>query len=168
MLTTYTQEFTNMWETAFDVTDPAFDCSVNRTHGDASTQLSTINHFLDEDGILGVLVPDVAALNTTNAVSGPGSVGLQAQQCGAEYGRNPNFLLVDVSVSIVHLSKRLLNDVCSSMKPRMAGLSKSLQVLMASNIRQRPLYRPCRLRAKRAAPVRHHPRQTRRAACMAP
>ena len=87
-----------MWETASDVTDPTFDCNVNRTQGDPSTELYTINHFLDStDGPLDTLVPDKAALNTTNAPSGPGSVGLQAQQCGAQYGRYPNFLLVDVS-----------------------------------------------------------------------
>ncbi|KAI5121163.1 hypothetical protein M0805_007160 [Coniferiporia weirii] len=91
-------EFTNMWETAFDVTDTTFDCEVNRTKGDSSTQLYTINHFLDENvTILGTVspTPDKDALNQTNAVSGTGSLGLQASQCGTEYGRSPNFMLVD-------------------------------------------------------------------------
>ncbi|THH09593.1 hypothetical protein EW145_g1888 [Phellinidium pouzarii] len=91
-------EFTNMWETAFDVTDPSFNCDVNRTKGDASTQLYTINHFLDSNTeILGTSspTPDKDALNQTNAVSGTGSLGLQASQCGTEYGRSPNFMLVD-------------------------------------------------------------------------
>ena len=39
-------EFTNIWETAYDVTDTTFDCEVNRTKGDTSTQMYLINHFL--------------------------------------------------------------------------------------------------------------------------
>lgn len=92
-----------MWETAFDVTDPTFDCEVNRTKGDSSTQLYTINHFLDSNtDILGTTTPtpDKDALNTTNSASGTGSLGLQASQCGAQYGRSPNFMLVDVSQPI--------------------------------------------------------------------
>jgi hypothetical protein len=87
-----------MWETAFDVTDPTFDCNVNRTKGDSSTQLYTINHFLDKNdaSLLGSLTPDKDALNTTNAASGTGSLGLQAEQCTEQYGRSPNFMLVDV------------------------------------------------------------------------
>jgi hypothetical protein len=41
-------EFTNIWETAFDVTDTTFDCNVNRTKGDTATQMYLINHFLDK------------------------------------------------------------------------------------------------------------------------
>ena len=58
-----------------------------------------INHFLDKTTtLLGttIFTPDTAALNTTNAVSGTGSLGLQVSTCAAEYGRNPNFMLVDV------------------------------------------------------------------------
>ena len=84
-----------MWETAFDVTDPTFDCNVNRTKGDSATQLSTINHFLDTT-IVNQLVPDIEKLNVTNGVSGPGSLGAQAGVCIAQNGRAPNFLLVDV------------------------------------------------------------------------
>jgi len=87
-------EFTNMWETAFDVTDTTFDCNVNRTNGDPSTQLATINHFLDQI-ILGQPAPDPEAANVTNGVSGTGSLGLQVQTCVAANGRNPNFMLVD-------------------------------------------------------------------------
>ncbi|KZO90210.1 PLC-like phosphodiesterase, partial [Calocera viscosa TUFC12733] len=90
-------EFSNMWETPFDVTT-SFDCSVNRTHGDPTTQLYTINHFLDTAGSIGSIAfstPDKSALGTTNAVSGPGSLGAQAEECLAEYSRAPNFMLVD-------------------------------------------------------------------------
>lgn len=90
-------EFTNIWETAYDVTDPTFDCNVNRTNGDPSTQMFLINHFLDESfiGLSGVPVPDRAQANVTNGVSGPGSLGAQVATCVNDYGRNPNFLLVD-------------------------------------------------------------------------
>ena len=91
-------EFTNMWETAYDVTTTTFDCNVNRTNGDPTSELYTINHFLDLD-ILGILIPDKLALDQTNAASGTGSLGLQAQECGAQYWRSPNFMLVDVSIS---------------------------------------------------------------------
>ncbi|KZV74858.1 PLC-like phosphodiesterase [Peniophora sp. CONT] len=91
-------EFTNIWETAFDVTDTSFDCAVNRSSGDTSTSMYLINHFLDKTtNLLGttIFTPDISALNTTNAVSGTGSLGQQVSTCSAEYGRNPNFMLVD-------------------------------------------------------------------------
>ncbi|KAI0322183.1 PLC-like phosphodiesterase [Amylostereum chailletii] len=88
-------EFTNVWETAYDVTDTTFNCDVNRTRGDTSTQMYLINHFLDEAGIFGILTPAVDKANTTNAVSGVGSLGQQVSTCSAANGRNPNFMLVD-------------------------------------------------------------------------
>ncbi|KAJ3816993.1 PLC-like phosphodiesterase [Lentinula raphanica] len=88
-------EFTNMWETAYDLTDQnAFDCTVNRSNGDTSTQMFLINHFLDQL-ILGEPVPDSAQANETNAVSGTGSLGAQVSTCESVMGRPPNFLLVD-------------------------------------------------------------------------
>jgi len=87
-------EFTNVWETAFDLTDTTFDCNVNRTNGDPSTEMFLINHFLDQI-ILGQPAPDPDAANVTNGVSGTGSLGLQVQICAAANGRNPNFMLVD-------------------------------------------------------------------------
>ncbi|KIY51257.1 PLC-like phosphodiesterase [Fistulina hepatica ATCC 64428] len=90
-------EFTNIWETAYDVTSTDFNCNVNRSKGDSSdssTEMYLINHFLDES-ILGELVPDVAAANQTNAVNGTGSLGTQVDTCETEWGRPPNFMLVD-------------------------------------------------------------------------
>ncbi|KAG6333902.1 hypothetical protein ID866_5187 [Astraeus odoratus] len=86
-------EFTNIWETPYDVTS-TFDCSINRTQGDTSTQMYLINHFLDVE-LLGQPVPDPSQANQTNAVSGPNSLGVQVELCASEYGRNPNFMLVD-------------------------------------------------------------------------
>jgi hypothetical protein len=59
-------EFTNIWETPYDVTDPSFDCSVNRTKGTPATQMYLINHFLDFL-IAGEPAPDPAQANVTNA-----------------------------------------------------------------------------------------------------
>lgn len=78
------------------MTTTDFDCNVNRTSGDTSQQMYLINHFLDDD-ILGILIPDKADADQTNAVSGTGSLGAQVTECAGEYGRNPNFMLVDVS-----------------------------------------------------------------------
>jgi len=87
-------EFTNIWETQFDVLDPTFDCLVNRSKGDSSTEMFLINHFLDTI-VLGQASPDIAKLNVTNALSGPGSLGAQVSTCIATQGRPPNFMLVD-------------------------------------------------------------------------
>jgi len=87
-------EFTNIWETSFDVTDTTFNCLVNRSSGDTSTEMFLINHFLDKI-LLGQPTPDIAALNQTNAVSGTGSLGTQVNTCITTQGRPPNFLLVD-------------------------------------------------------------------------
>ncbi|KAF5312302.1 hypothetical protein D9619_002929 [Psilocybe cf. subviscida] len=88
-------EFTNIWETAFNVIDPNFDCNVNRTKAsDPSTQMFLINHFLDKI-LVGVPVPATDKLNVTNAVSGFGSLGAQVDTCVTTQGRPPNFMLVD-------------------------------------------------------------------------
>ncbi|KAF9460129.1 PLC-like phosphodiesterase [Collybia nuda] len=88
-------EFTNVWETAFNVVDPnLFDCTVNRTKGDAASQMYLINHFLDKL-LLGQPIPDVSKLNVTNAASGSGSLGAHVDACVTLNTRPPNFLLVD-------------------------------------------------------------------------
>ena len=48
-------------------------------------------------------IPDTSKLNETNAVSGIGSLGLQAEQCSAQYDKYPTFLLVDVSADLARL-----------------------------------------------------------------
>ncbi len=98
-------EFGNIWETAFDVTDPSFSCAVNRSQGDVAQQMYLINHFLDSNQqILGgmSLVPAKDKLNVTNAEAGFGSLGKQASDCAEMNTRPPNFMLVDVS--ILHIS----------------------------------------------------------------
>jgi hypothetical protein len=53
-----------------------------------------VNHFLDVD-ILGILIPDDAADSTTNAATGVGSIGAQADLCISTWKRSPNLILVD-------------------------------------------------------------------------
>ncbi|KAF7303270.1 PLC-like phosphodiesterase [Mycena kentingensis (nom. inval.)] len=88
-------EFTNVWETAYDLTDVSlFDCTVNRTKGDTATQMYLINHFLDKM-VFGSPAPDIDAANVTNSASGTGSLGAHVDTCAASQGRAPNFLLLD-------------------------------------------------------------------------
>ncbi|KAF4637240.1 hypothetical protein G7Y89_g858 [Cudoniella acicularis] len=89
-------EFTYFWETPYDVTTPAFpDCSINRPPGSNGDGLMMIvNHFLDLD-ILGILIPDDSADTTTNAATGTGSIGAQADLCTSLHGVKPHFILVD-------------------------------------------------------------------------
>ena len=53
-----------------------------------------VNHFLDLD-IFGVLIPATIELPRTNAATGDGSVGAQADLCTSTWGRRPNVILVD-------------------------------------------------------------------------
>lgn len=88
--------FTHFWETPYDETDPSFPCTVNR--GQESTKMYMINHFLNQNLTFfgsSIPVPATSQLNVTNAISGSGSLGLNAQTCAAQYGLYPTFLLVD-------------------------------------------------------------------------
>ncbi|MCJ1302167.1 hypothetical protein MMC08_004970 [Hypocenomyce scalaris] len=89
-------EFSYFFETPYDTTDPTFpECSLNRPAGASPDgRMYIINHFLDLD-ILGVDIPDNAADETTNAATGPGSIGAQSDLCIATYGRAPKGVLVD-------------------------------------------------------------------------
>ncbi|RFU28536.1 hypothetical protein B7463_g7802, partial [Scytalidium lignicola] len=91
-------EFNYFFETAYDVTDATFSsCALDRPGGSNGDGLMMIvNHFLDVD-ILGILIPDDPADGTTNAATGPGSIGAQADLCYSTWGRSPNFILVDYS-----------------------------------------------------------------------
>lgn len=89
-------EFSYFFETAYDVTDSTFaSCALDRPAGSSGNGLMMIvNHFLDLD-FLGILFPDVFALEETNAATGTGSVGAQADLCLQTWGRVPNVILVD-------------------------------------------------------------------------
>ena len=89
-------EFTYFFETPYDTTDPTFpECTIDRPPGaTANGRMYIVNHFLDLD-LDGIDIPDNAADNTTNAATGVGSIGAQADLCIGLYGRAPNGVLVD-------------------------------------------------------------------------
>lgn len=41
-------EFTNMWEDAYDVTSAGWECAVNRSSGTSGQMMFMVNHFLDD------------------------------------------------------------------------------------------------------------------------
>jgi hypothetical protein len=91
-------EFNHFWEDPFDSTDPNFaECGINRPNkvdGDGKSSMYLINHFLDLS-IGSILVPDRGAADQTNAATGVGSVGDQADRCAGIWGRYPNVMLID-------------------------------------------------------------------------
>lgn len=53
-----------------------------------------VNHFKDLD-LFGILIPDVFENLKTNAATGSGSIGEQADLCISTWGRSPNLILLD-------------------------------------------------------------------------
>lgn len=92
------EEFTYFFETPYDTTDPTFpECTLDRPPGGSATgRMYIVNHFLDLD-VAGIDIPDYNAEATTNAATGNGSIGAQADLCESVYGRPPNFVLIDYS-----------------------------------------------------------------------
>ena len=98
-------EFTFVFENPFDVTSASnFSCTANRPAsvlGDTAAALSAdllplMNHFLDISEAFGIEIPNVSAINTTNAPSGGvGNLGNAASTCMNAYGKAPTFILVD-------------------------------------------------------------------------
>ena len=82
-------EFSQMWETPFDPTDPTFPCEVSRppslSHDDAENRLYMINHNLNSNinllGSINILVPNLTNIANTNGIEGFSSAGLSANQC---------------------------------------------------------------------------------------
>ncbi|EPE37054.1 PLC-like phosphodiesterase [Glarea lozoyensis ATCC 20868] len=98
----FIDEFSSVWETAFDPTNRSFPCDVQRPPGlngeEIQNRMYLMNHNLNYDiDLLGVnlLVPYVPLLNVTNNVTGFGSLGVTTEQCATAYGYQPKFLNVD-------------------------------------------------------------------------
>ncbi|PKY00878.1 PLC-like phosphodiesterase [Aspergillus campestris IBT 28561] len=96
------EEFAHVWETPFSPTDPTFPCTLQRPPGlsppDMDARLYMANHNLNLNvnlASLNLLIPNTASLVETNAVDGPSSLGLMANQCTTQWHYPPNFLLVD-------------------------------------------------------------------------
>jgi hypothetical protein len=115
-------EFSQMWETPFSPTNRNFPCTEQRppglSHEAAEKRLYMANHNLNLElnfGGLSMLIPNLADMSETNAVSGFGSLGWMAENCTSKFSfsflfclvwlelihgtedwnRPPNFLLVD-------------------------------------------------------------------------
>lgn len=90
-------EFDYFFETPYDTTDATFDeCTLDRPSGASPAgRMYIVNHFLDIDLGDDILIPDRDAAATTNAATGTGSIGAQADLCTTTYDRRPNFVLVD-------------------------------------------------------------------------
>ncbi|WWC92911.1 uncharacterized protein L201_007873 [Kwoniella dendrophila CBS 6074] len=94
-------EFSNMWEDAFNVVDNSFGCNVNRTSGQASSQMYLINHYLDTSYSLGSTqfwIPNKDQVTTTNngdSSTEQGTIGYHVNNCLQLWGRNPNHILLD-------------------------------------------------------------------------
>lgn len=95
-------EFTFLWENAYEVTDPTnFTCTPHRpanqtTYGMVqSGRLFMMNHFLYWQQAFGIQVPDIRNISTTNAWQGPGALGVHMMNCANQAMRQPTFVLVD-------------------------------------------------------------------------
>ncbi|MCJ1285325.1 hypothetical protein MMC26_004665 [Xylographa opegraphella] len=89
-------EFSYFFETPYDTTDPTFpECTIDRPRGvSAAGRMYIVNHFLDLD-IFGILIPNNAANEQTNAATGSGSIGAQVEICEGLYAYAPKGVLVD-------------------------------------------------------------------------
>ncbi|KAI4214471.1 MAG: hypothetical protein LQ351_002888 [Letrouitia transgressa] len=96
-------EFSYFWETPYDTTDSSFaQCVVDRPKElvkfpeAMAARMYIMNHFLDTNiKIGGVKVPDRRDAARTNAATGKGSIGVQAELCTRIHGRAPAAILVD-------------------------------------------------------------------------
>ncbi|KAL9045226.1 MAG: hypothetical protein Q9214_001703 [Letrouitia sp. 1 TL-2023] len=96
-------EFSYFWETPYDTTDPSFaQCAVDRPKElvkfpeTMAARMYIMNHFLDTNiKIGGVMVPDRRDAARTNAATGNGSIGAQAELCMRIHGRAQAAILVD-------------------------------------------------------------------------
>jgi hypothetical protein len=81
-------EFSQLWETPFSPTNPLFPCDQQRppnlSDDDASKRMYMANHNLNVEATLfgsTLLLPNSAALNLTNAVTGTSSLGEMSNTC---------------------------------------------------------------------------------------
>ena len=71
------------------------ECTLDRpSNGNPQGRMYIVNHFLDLQ-IGSIDLPDVGALQQTNAATGNGSIGAQAALCEQKYGHPPKAVLVD-------------------------------------------------------------------------
>ncbi|KAE9968335.1 hypothetical protein BLS_005904 [Venturia inaequalis] len=136
-------EFSQMWETPFSPTDAAFPCTVDRppklNRNQSLERMYLANHNLNlQVSLLGLnlLVPNTGVINTTNSddLANASSLATTANTCENEWGRAPNFLLVDfynrgnVAGSVFHVAAAHNNvtytqPCCGSAARSAAGIT---------------------------------------------
>ena len=99
-------EFDYIFETSYEVTDfTGFNCTLDRpvstepTAQDAlaANYMGLINHFKEQTITVGVYIPDVESIMTTNSpnTTKAGELGKHMNDCKTSWGILPNFVLVD-------------------------------------------------------------------------
>lgn len=93
-------EFNYFFETPFENTDKNFkQCKIDRANNankDGKSSMYIANHNLQvKIPLVNILLPDRNNAGRTNAATGDGSIGAQADLCKSLWGRNPNVILVD-------------------------------------------------------------------------
>lgn len=91
------EEFKYFFETPFSTTDPKFpQCDLDRPkNGLPDGRMYIVNHVLNKELALNVVVPTPLQAEMTNAAMGEGSIAAQNDLCISNWGRKPNFVLVD-------------------------------------------------------------------------
>ncbi|KAF2677400.1 hypothetical protein K458DRAFT_446918 [Lentithecium fluviatile CBS 122367] len=95
-------EFTYIFENDYENEGPTeYSCNPNRpttltstSEAASSGRMFLQNHFLYANQ-LGIQTPNVTYVNTTNAQTGLGALGVALGNCTAVYGKSANFVLVD-------------------------------------------------------------------------
>ncbi|TLD22622.1 PLC-like phosphodiesterase [Venturia nashicola] len=138
-------EFSQMWETPFSPTDPAFPCTVQRppklNRNQSLERMYLANHNLNlQVSALGfsLLVPNTGVINTTNSddTANASSLATMANTCQNDWGRPPNFLLVDyynrgnIPGSVFHVAAAHNNvtytQSCCGSSSRSAAISNTI------------------------------------------
>lgn len=98
-------EFDFVFETAYEVYSlDGFNCTLNRpstlssaTSAIAAGYMPLMNHFMYTALSADIDIPAVSDIDTTNSPSTAitGALGQEAQECAAQWGQNPTFVLVD-------------------------------------------------------------------------
>lgn len=132
-------QFTFVFENNYNVTDASgFSCEADRppaVRGQTATVVSSgrlpfLNHFMYQSSGLGIFSPNTANIATTNAATGPGSLGQAANDCSNDYGKAPTFLLVDYfdqgsTVSVANSLNGITASTTGQVQPSTTPLSST-------------------------------------------
>ena len=116
-------EFQYFWETPYNTVDPSFSqCEIDRPElspqsspsfvAEVEQRMYIMNHYLDTT-TLGMEVPNRRDAKKTNALSGDGSIGAQAELCQTSHGgKKPRVIMVNYfDVGEVLKAQSILNGL---------------------------------------------------------